>query len=277
MLVLGINSDKGIWMKKTNYKNIDFSKKIQLPEIDYPKKFVPALTRLNDYILQGMVNNPSSLENGKIPLGKLPPELDLRHSFFGFVADTNIVIGNLNLVLSDFYDLKENPIFFSGDSKDRTYLLMRTFFYEFFRVKEIFFSFLKELLRLGFFERSNLKSIREGFAKFFENAITIRNKLVHHSLEWDGEEHALLIISTACKKFGRISIDKASGKELTIKDALEKFYNKWVRLLVFEGNRMVIYVQNLVDTSAKITSKKEKDKKGVQLRISFDTIHKNFT
>jgi hypothetical protein len=222
--------------------------KVEIPQIAYPKELRFELQEINDRIVTSLKKEGTgSIEAGQgIPLGPLPRRLDVMFTFFLWIADTNEILDNLNITLSDFRALAEQCLLFSNHRK-RVYLILRTFFYEFFRAKEVFNKFTKELLRLGLLQKGDVSPLRAEFAKAFKAVISVRNQLVHARFGWPERENVDLIIVSAANEFGCSVVKKDYEREFQMREALISLYNKYVPTLTAEAMVLSKTVQNMVD------------------------------
>jgi hypothetical protein len=173
-------------------------KKIEIPQINYPKEVTTELKKLGDYLTESIQNNYESIvANGKIPLPELPFYLKWRLVFFLWIAETNEIINNLNLILSDLHDFTNIPTRFSGNPRERIYFFMRMFFYEFSRIKDVFARFTKALRHSNIIQKDTVKFLREEFNQIFQEGIVLRNKMVHERFSLPGKENLdLIVVST---------------------------------------------------------------------------------
>ncbi|MDP3111187.1 MAG: hypothetical protein Q8M71_03695, partial [Thermodesulfovibrionales bacterium] len=156
-----------------------------------------------------------------------------------------------------FYNLADKPSQFSGNLRERAYLLLRVFFYEFSRIQDVFSRFIKELMRLGMINRDTVKFLREQFNEIFKDGIKLRNKIVHERMSWPGKENLDLIIVSTINQLGEIAVEKETLKERTINQVLIKFYNKWAPQFLVEGMHMANMLQHLVNKFSQIVQEKE--------------------
>ncbi len=227
---------------------LDKNKKIQFPEVNLPKEVVPALKKLVDYVKDGATKNPEWMESWEgIPLEKLPSSIDSRFSIFRLVCEANEIIENLNLIMSDFYDLTKTKTPFFGRPKARLYLLMKSFYHELYRTKEILAIFLKDMRRLKKIHKKEMRDIKKMLNEIIDMGLTIRNKLVHQRLCWPGKANLDLILLEACEDAELKLIEKDSGKEVSIDVSLENFYNDWILFLATEGYKLSDLLQTTTD------------------------------
>ncbi|WP_052494138.1 replication endonuclease [Nitrosospira sp. NpAV] len=114
----------------------DFIKEVE--EISYPTEHLGSLKRAMPLIMAAIERDGLPIESGLIDLGAVDKGLDVALFFFYWVSETNEIIENINAVLTDMRELPTNYAFLRGSPKTRYYLLVRTFFYEFYRFREIY-------------------------------------------------------------------------------------------------------------------------------------------
>jgi hypothetical protein len=116
--------------------------------------------------------------------------------------ELNEIIGHLNLVLRDFAILGTDLRAFQGDPVLRYRLLVRVFFHEYFRFREITRIGLDALRRWSVFSKEETASMREGLDAFFRPLVQVRNSLVHDSPDYTDKDHALLFVAAKSEELG---------------------------------------------------------------------------
>jgi len=219
----------------------------EIEEIPYPKEYLDALKGLTPLLIENIEKTGLSefMNSGTVQLLGVDKSLDLPLFFFCWIGELNEIIGNLNLILTDLRVLPENYASLAGSPKDRFYLLVRTFFYEFQRFREIMNIVIKALQRRGVVKKENIGKMREEFNKCFEETFEVRNRFVHDvSPTWKGEKHFKLFLSE----------DK-----LSIDSALNDICNHFADNLRDEGLRMSWFLQKIVKGAVYFMSKYKKD------------------
>jgi len=96
--------------------------------IKFPEAHEARFNEIMDIIATSIKTGRLHADSGVIELGILPKEAELPYFFFMWVSETNEVIENLNLVLSDLDLLKTGYFIFKESPRVRYTLLIRTFF-----------------------------------------------------------------------------------------------------------------------------------------------------
>ena len=74
---------------------------------------------------------------------------------------------------------------------------------------------------------------------YFNDVITLRNKMINENVSWPGEEHLILILASMLDDMDLFSRKhKETGEPLTVEDALRNFYNVSCALLNTEGHQV---------------------------------------
>lgn len=217
-----------------NYKKI--AKISQIPEIELPKVFEKEFNELANLSMETILNTPKEkMKPCGIPMPKIPTRLRLAHSFFYWVTDLNGVIRNLNIVLQDLRLLATKAQIYRSNQIERIYLLVRLFFYEIFRLREIHSSFIKDLFKQGLIYRDEQDSLRVGLHERLENLIETRNRLVHSKVIWVGKEHLKLTVIRMLANSKDDKLNDQCSIGISLRDALMNCYNRWVPDLFEEG------------------------------------------
>jgi hypothetical protein len=228
----------------------------EIGEIPYPQEHVEDLKRISPLMIESMERDGLPIESGAIKLGHLDKELDVALFLFRWVAENNSVIENLNLVLNDLRDLPTDYVLLKGSPKTRYYLLVRTYFNEFYRFREIHSRTVKAAADRGYISTSELPSARKAFHEAFEGTIALRNILVHGSPTWKGKQHfdLNLLVGAWEKGFALKSLE--TGEIWEIRDVLKEICADTADELREEGNRMSSLLNSLlrmyVDLVAKV-------------------------
>mgnify|MGYP001073826589 CR=1 FL=1 len=158
-------------------------------ELDFPSQYMEILKQAPDLMLQALKRDGPPIESGLINIGKIDESMKTAFFFFHWVTEINEVIKNINIILSDMRELPKNYIMLKGSPSKRFYILYRMYFYEFYRFREIFSSFVKIAAERHHIKRDEAKSLRKLFHDAFSEVIGVRNTLVHNSPIWKGEDH----------------------------------------------------------------------------------------
>lgn len=139
------------------------NKNKKISHIEFPDYLKPSIISLRDKMLQAVKNGKMDIETGEINWGKLEEDLSLPYGLLIWITETNDVLDNLNMILDDMETLKNSITMFRGSFQRRFYLLVRTFFYEFYRIKDIFNLFMKGLVKRGIINKKNADQLKEAF------------------------------------------------------------------------------------------------------------------
>jgi hypothetical protein len=236
-----------IEMNLNNHKEIE--------EITYPPEHRASLERLTPLLIQAIERDGPPIESGQINLGNINDEFKLPLFFFYWIAESNEVIDNLNLVLSDLRNLPTGYVLLSGSPRKRYYLLVRLYFYEFYRFREIFNRVVRGLQGGGYIKRAQVPKIRNIFNEAFEHTIEVRNNLVHGSPLWKGQKHFNLMLVGGARELGFALGRKETGRLWDISEVLKDLCDPTADVMRDEGNRMSMALQNTVRLFVKLTSK----------------------
>lgn len=234
-------------MRRTYHKEI--------AEIPYPEEHLEDLKRAGPLMVEATERDGLPIETGTINLGKVDDDLDLALFFFYWIADCNQVIEHLNMVLADMRALPTRYVLLDGPPKARFYLLVRTFFYEFYRFREIHHQVVKAASARGYIGRKEVPNIRKVFHDAFATAIELRNVLVHGSPIWKGQQHFDLTLVGSAWERGMVLQDSKTGEIWDIGEVLNDICNSTANDLAEEGNRMSLSLKHLVHIYVDIVSK----------------------
>jgi hypothetical protein len=172
-----------------------------IEEVPYPEEHLEDITRSIPLFVAAMKCDGLPDESGLINIGKVDEELDVALFLVRWIGEVNEIIENLNIVLIDMRELPCKYIFLKGSPKTRFYLLIRTYFYEFYRFRESFGRIMKAAANRCYIRLHEVPVAREAFYKVFENTIRMRNNLVHGTVFWKGRKHFdLSLLSSAREK-----------------------------------------------------------------------------
>ncbi len=225
-----------------------------IPEIRYPIEHLEALKRLNPLLIEALKRDGPPIESGEINLGRIDKDLRLPLFFFSWTVEINTVIDNLNIVLTDLRELPEKYEDVPGSPRKRFYLLVRMYFYEFYRFREIFNEAMKGLLRGGYISKSWVHEFRKTFDGAFEPTMEVRHTLVHRSPTWKGEKHFNLLLVGMAFERGIAPKSKQTGRIWALSDVLKDICEPMADTMRDEGMRMSNTLQTVVDEFVKITS-----------------------
>lgn len=208
-----------------------------IPQIPYPKKHLANLKRMTPLIIAGMERDGLPIGTGEIDLGKLDAKLDVAYFFFMWISETNEVIDHLNLVLRDLRALPRNFALLGGSPWTRYELLVRTFFHEFYRFREVLSTVLSAVAKRGHITKEELALARDAFHRAIEDTIELRNGLVHQDVRWKGKGHFELNFASMLHAQGMTALHKRTGKAMTPELALSRVCGPTSNVLLREGKR----------------------------------------
>lgn len=218
----------------------------EIEEVPFPPEHLEELKQLGPLMIEGMERDGLPIESGSINLGKLDGPLDRAYFLFMWISENNGVIENLNMVLNDMRSLPTHYILFRGSPKIRFYLLVRTYFHEFYRFREIHSQVLKAAADRGYVEKDEVPLARKAFHDAFKTTIELRNSIVHGSPTWKGQDHFDLNLVSMAWERGYALKDQKTGAITEIGDVLNGICNTTADALRDEGARMSNLLKNLV-------------------------------
>lgn len=229
-----------------------------ITKIAFPDELLPSVRRLNDLILECINEKGVPVDSGFFDLDsdQIDESLDLALFYIRWISSVNEVINNLNIVLEDLISLPSKYFLFPGLPDDRYYLLLRTYFHEFYRFREIHNRIVKESAMRGIIKKSQVDSHRKEFHTAFKEAIELRNTLVHATPIWTGKQHFNLALHGMAVKNGFGLKDVKTGEMCDIKNALEDACEHVFVILQDEGHRMSVIVQKLVNWHLQVANSK---------------------
>jgi len=227
----------------------------EIEDIPYPQDHLEDLKRLVPLVIETMERDGLPIESGSFNIGRVDESLDVALFFFRWVAENNKLIENLNMVLSDMRALPTDYVLLNGSPKTRYYLLVRTYFNEFYRFRDIHSQIVKAAADRGYIERDEVPLARKAFHDAFEGTIALRNNLVHGSPTWKGQKHFDLNLVGGALELGFALKDIETGEIWKISDVLKDVCNHTADGLRDEGNRMSSLLKNLVRIYADLVTK----------------------
>ena len=228
----------------------------EIKNTEFPEKYLDIKKQVRQAIVKKVMSGDAKLDDGQFPLGYTDKEQDLVLLFIKWIATNNEIIGNLNIVLNDIRTLPFTYTLLKGDPLQRYKFLVRTFFYEFYRVREKYNQITKALIKEGFIEKQTTLEMRNLFHLTFKDTITLRNALVHGSVVWRGTLIAdLQLIKMARKANGSIQ-SKETGETWDETNILTELCNESADELSNEGNRVSKFLSSLILLCAEEVSNK---------------------
>jgi len=229
-------------------------------EISFPEEYLPALKQAPDLILESYKQHGPPIESGIVSIENDDPSFKMAMFLFHWVSETNDIIDNLNLILSDLRDLPNDHVIIKGSPAKRFYLLLRTFFHEFYRFRETFNNFVKVAANCGHLNSEDVKPLRESFHNAFDGAINIRNTLVHDSPVWKGHDHFELSLFASAWELDMQMVWRETGETRDISYALSRICPKTADELQGEAirvSKLTTLVIHTIATAAHERSVKE--------------------
>lgn len=230
----------------------EFLKEIE--DVPYPAEHLEDLKRFVPMMIEAVERDGLPIESGQINVGNVDVRLDVALFFFRWVAENNEIIENLNMVLNDMRALPTDYVLLKGSPKTRFYLLVRTYFYEFYRFREIHNQIVKVAADRGYVNRDEVPLARKAFHDAFEGTIELRNNLVHGTPLWKGQRHFdLSLVASAWERDLELK-DKETGETWEIGDVLKDICNHTADGLRDEGNRMSSLLKKLIEIYVSIVA-----------------------
>lgn len=163
-----------------------------IPLISLPNAIDEQLKRLTELLASKIEKDGINPNKGGIHLDNLESDLEFVSFLHKWVHEFNDVIENINIILNDLNHLPEKYKALPGSPEKRFHVLLRSFFHEFYRFREILGIFLSLAAKNGHIEKEGVKPIKDEFHNSFKNIIDTRNKLVHGAPSWHGKDYVLL-------------------------------------------------------------------------------------
>lgn len=169
---------------------------------------------------------------------------------FVWVTESNTVFQNLNLVLNDMNTLAKQSYAFKGSPTVRLILLLRTFFYELFRLREIFTVFLKDLKDQNILSKAEVHELKREVGQHFDRTTKIRNRMVHEYFHWPSRNITEMHIVEGLKHFDKVWVKKDLNEIYTLEGKIRDVYNEMVPVLTVEGHYIYEYLKKFGNTFA---------------------------
>ena len=224
----------------------------EIPHLEYPKDYKPLLTTFPGKMLKSVKEYGLPIESGAIRLEKLNQDEQLVYQFFIWHFFTNESIDNMNLVLSDIDQLGKHYMLFRGSPKVRFFLLIKTFFNEIYRIRDMLNRFFSWLYKLGEIEKKELKNIRKDVSEVFDKSVEIRNLLIHSHPIWRGREHFDMNLVLGAAETGHALVNKETGELWDIQEVLGTNTKLYFEHMKKEGVFIRSFIQDLSDTISQI-------------------------
>lgn len=111
----------------------------------------------------------------------------IRAIFFIYLGDLNRILEGIDLILDDLIKMRDSKESMGNNPVVRSELLFRSFFNEFFLLKEISNAFSKKLVNDHILDANKRKQISSFYLKAFEWVYDIRNIFVHENVTFKND------------------------------------------------------------------------------------------
>lgn len=210
----------------------------EIERVSYPDEHIEDLKRATPLMLDALERDGVPIESGIFKLGKVDKELDVALVFFYWISDINEIVDNLNIILSDLRALPTHYVLLKGSPQARYQLLVRTYFYEFYRFRETYSQFVKVAESRGFIEKQDVPKLRNAFHDVFKDTIKLRNIFVHGDPVWKGKEYVDLLIVASAWEQDMVLQHAETGKVHSFTETLQSLCQSTADDLRNEGNRV---------------------------------------
>lgn len=224
-----------------------------IPEIPYPPEHLEDLKKLGPLMIASMEKEGLPMQSGQINLGPLEPDVDLAYYYFMWTSEANTVIAHLNMVINDLRSLHKNFETLGGSPWTRYELLMRTYFHEFYRMREILGTFLSAMKDRGHLTKQEVKVARDAFHEAIKHKVELRNAVVHGRPRFTGEEHFNLNLTSIVHNRGQKLVKRDTAEVFSVAAALKAAGEKAADVLERNGKEVVQLMSAFVKDSVAIT------------------------
>lgn len=219
----------------------------EINEVQYPEVFLPALKDANSLLVESVQRDGLPIDSGIFDIGIIDKPVDTALFFIRWIGATNEIINYLNILIADMRELPSMFPVLAGSPRDRFYLLVATYFHEFYRFRETHNQVVKAAAHRGFIKHEDIKVFRQRFHDAFAPTIELRNSLVHGAPVWTGKRHFDLIFLNLALECGYEMRDKETGKVWDIRSVLSEICFHTADVFRDEGNRMAAVQKSLVE------------------------------
>lgn len=227
----------------------------EIDDVPLPGAFSTGLEKANSLLIESLHRDGLPIESGIFDLGVVDKQTSTTLFFVRWVSRTNNVIDHLNLVVSDLRSLPFMFPILGGSPRDRYYLLVATYFHEFYRFREVFNQVVREAADRGYIERKDVTWIRQEFHDAFKPTIALRNTIVHGDPVWAGQRHFDLSLLGMATDLGYEIRDKETGKAREVREVLAAICTDTANAFREEGNRMSALQKGLIELYASLAEK----------------------
>lgn len=230
---------------------------ILIDEIKFPGYLIDRLKVIAPELTAELRNKTIDINSGYLPYDtsqlRYPDNINIV-TFFWIVAN-NEIIKTINLILFDTREFVCEPNRFSQDVEIRLKLYIRSIFYEIFRFREIFHTFLKKLKGYGIFTNKEVTELKYEFGQQFKETVKIRNNLVHTDFPWPGENFYKLAVVECARQLGKALYDQKVESVMTKEDIIADIYHETIPTLIIECQYVSAYIANITDNFTNIIEK----------------------
>lgn len=219
-----------------------------IPEISVPDTLKNELMLIQDAMMTTWKKQPEwDFTCGYMPRPELDAISDLYWETFGLITGINEVIEHLNLVILELSSLVEYPELWrlkaKGRIRSKYTLMVRTFFYELFRAKEIHNKYLKYLVKKKLLRKPDIQEYKDDFAIVFEDFIEIRNKMVHGNFAIPGKDYMFLWMTEFASENSFAIGSKETGEIITTAKALKETFKEFEAIAQPVGAALTAYFE----------------------------------
>lgn len=219
-----------------------------IPNLKIPEAMNACLQEISDIWKSSFSSCHPLSENKGISASPLPANLMATHELFTWICNINEVVDNLNLIIKDTTELPVLRHLLPGSVDTRVKLLVRMYYYEFYRFRELFNTYLKCLERQGLITKNDFNEGRREFHETFKVINDLRNTLVHSSVRWEGYEHCCLTIKSRMLEWEEPAACKLEATYM-LNNAIERLTGSYTTTFIKSGKFVVDILQILVDES----------------------------
>jgi len=219
-----------------------------IPEIIFPKVLEADLYEFP--ALWAKSTSKEDIDSGQFNLGQLNPRQSNTFFFLRWVVETNEIIKCLNLVLLDLRSLPQMFSTLGGAPWLRYQILVRNFYSEFYRLREIFNTCVAKASKRGLVEKREVEPLRSYFNELFEGMFKLRNALIHASVQWSGPTHNMLALNNAANRMGMALGDIKTGKPIEVEKLLEEICGSAAKPLLEESQLASSVLEKVIYTLA---------------------------
>ncbi|HLZ19874.1 MAG TPA: hypothetical protein VKO67_09685 [Smithellaceae bacterium] len=236
------------------YLNEEITKN-RISIVETPKELVEPVARILELGKEEAINRNWNFKSGASPIPNLPKSLSMYFIVWLLLNNVNDIIENINLVLNDLKIMRDDPALLDqdmfGDIVLRYKLLVRTYFYEFYRFKECYNSFLTYCRNLGACDAKQVKELRSLFYEMFKENIQVRREMVHYTYLWSGEKHGRLLMASFAESTGGLLLNNKTFYLIDKCGVLSELTDDAIKLFFYEGSRIRNFFSEAIECFSK--------------------------